>query len=110
VNQVGRLWEKYAPYIAGLMAVLLFGMTGAVLVQQHLDSQTLNEHTSTLNQDAGTLAAVKELRKEVTTFVRTDGPLIVGGQNQLLAKLTWIECAQTALGGNVPTVSCGPRP
>lgn len=105
-----KIWTKSAPYIAGLAVVLIFVLLGTLVWQVHQNQQTLNEHTNTLSE-------VKQLRNEVTALVATAGPAITKGQNELignqvlgLAKLTWIECAITAVDGGMHTSSCGPRP
>ena len=109
-------WERLAPWIAGV-AVILFLLMGAVMLYQQNNLRTFtqdaHQHTAAqsdeilrvLNEHTDTLKEVTQLRQEVTALVNEDGPKITAGQNLLLARLTWIECAVAA-----GPASCGARP
>ena len=109
------LWERTAPWIAAAAVVLALVFAAVIVYQQHdirqaqqqLQTFTENAHSNTvaiLNEHTTTLKEIASLRTEVTNLSEKDGPVLVAGQNALIAKLDWIEC-DTATPGQ-----CGPRP
>ena len=112
-----RGWERIAPWVVAVGAVLVILFAVVILYQNHeirqaqveLQTFTANAHSNTvqiLNEHTNTLKEVADLRNEVTTLVHADGPLITAGQMALINKLTWIECA---VASNNPA-SCGTQP
>ena len=109
------MWDRAAPWIAGAAVALLFVMAGVIIwqnYQQHAyvvlahnnSAQQQADILRVLNEHTGTLGEVKDLRTELEKLVATEGPALTTGQEQLIARLDWIECSVSGTGG------CGPKP
>lgn len=120
------MWERSAPIIVALFGLVIVVSLPTIAVQQFdANKSQNNHHTATTKQqdliislqrqvltkdtairtaqmqNKGTLTEIATLQKDLTEGV----PLITGGQQSLLAALSWLECSVTN-GAR----SCGPPP
>jgi hypothetical protein len=92
-----RGWERLAPWVAGIAAVIALVCLPTIVWQQfHYNAVERGYHQETisiLNEHTDTLSEVHQLRVEVTNLIKLYGPDLTQGQQQIIAEYTWVACA-----------------